>query len=82
MDSDEVRRIRQQLGVTQGKLARALGVSRALVGRWEAGTEKPSSMAANFLNLLLELRRVVKALDERAVDHPSRRASGREPRPE
>jgi len=40
-----VKEVRRQLGLTQGELAHALGVSFATVNRWENGKTKPSKLA-------------------------------------
>lgn len=40
-----VRKIRQQLTISQEDLARQLGVSYATVNRWENGLSKPSKLA-------------------------------------
>jgi len=45
-----VRGIRRQLGLSQERLAEALGVSFATVNRWENGHVKPSRLALRQLN--------------------------------
>jgi DNA-binding transcriptional regulator YiaG len=42
---DQVKGIRQQLGLSQEELAHALGVSFATVNRWENGKTAPSKLA-------------------------------------
>ena len=37
------RALREAAGLSQGRIADALGVSRVAVGRWEAGLRKPRS---------------------------------------
>ena len=37
------RALREAAGLSQGRIAIALGVSRVAVGRWEAGLRKPRS---------------------------------------
>ena len=44
-----VRKIRQQLGLSQERLAEALGVNFATVNRWENGHVKPSRLAVKQL---------------------------------
>ena len=45
-----VRGIRKQLGLSQERLAEALGVSFATVNRWENGHVKPSRLALRQLD--------------------------------
>jgi len=45
-----VRGIRRQLGLSQERLAEALGVSFATVNRWENGRMKPSRLALRQLD--------------------------------
>lgn len=51
MDNDNlslstlVKKIRQQIALSQEDLARQLGVSYATVNRWENGQSKPSKLA-------------------------------------
>jgi len=52
LDSEEIRALRLELGLTQGRLERLLGVSPRTVTRWECGTVRQSRMADNFLRLL------------------------------
>ena len=59
--SKQVIALRRKLGLTQSELARKLGVDRAAVNQWEAGTRKPSGMAARFMDLLLELHERVSS---------------------
>ena len=46
--------LRQQLALSQGELARQLGVSYAAVNRWESGHAKPSRLARARLNAFCE----------------------------
>ena len=55
MKPRQVVALRKTLGLTQAELARKLGVDRAAVNQWEAGTRKPSGIAARFMELLEEL---------------------------
>ena len=43
--ADQVKSVRKQLGISQEKLARKLGVSFATVNRWENGKTKPIKLA-------------------------------------
>jgi DNA-binding transcriptional regulator YiaG len=45
MRGTDVRRLRKQLGLTQAKFARLLGVHRVTVARWELGAEVKAPMA-------------------------------------
>jgi putative zinc finger/helix-turn-helix YgiT family protein len=52
LDSADIQRLRLELGLTQGRLERLMGVSPKTVTRWESGTVRQSRMADNFLRLL------------------------------
>lgn len=41
MDHDEIRQIREKLGMTQEKFAQKLGATVVTVNRWENGHQKP-----------------------------------------
>ncbi len=50
------RSIREGSGLTKGDVARALGVSRSAVDRWESGERRPrTEVAAAYGRLLREL---------------------------
>jgi transcriptional regulator with XRE-family HTH domain len=51
MDSKELRQRRESLGLTQGELAKLLGVSLNTVSRWELGSMKIRSPGAIALAL-------------------------------
>jgi DNA-binding transcriptional regulator YiaG len=53
----ERRRIREEAGVSQRELAKALGVSWTAVQRWEAGS-LPRTCLEEYAHALDELRRV------------------------
>ncbi len=55
MKAKHVKALRNKLGLTQAELARKLGVDRAAVNQWEAGTRKPSRLAVRFMYLIEEL---------------------------
>jgi DNA-binding XRE family transcriptional regulator len=44
-----LRTVRQQLGLSQSKLAQRLGVSSQTVNRWENGHSQPSQLSMNVL---------------------------------
>jgi DNA-binding transcriptional regulator YiaG len=49
-----VRRLRNQLGLSQGLFAKLVGISRKLVEAWEAGTRTPSLMACRLLDAIAQ----------------------------
>ena len=52
--------IRESAGISQARLAEALGVHRVTVARWEAGTRVPrGELRRAYMDLLLELQREV-----------------------
>jgi len=53
--SETLAQLRQQLGVSQEKLARQLGVSFATVNRWENGYHTPSNLAKARFDAFCEL---------------------------
>lgn len=60
-EPNERRRIREQVGLTQDEIANQLGVSRATVARWEAGTRRPRRQHVTaYAGLLRQLSRVAK----------------------
>jgi putative zinc finger/helix-turn-helix YgiT family protein len=71
LSSQEILRLRLDLGLTQGRLERLLGVSPKTVTRWESGTVRQSRMADNFLRLLQSHPELVAATDA-MVAHESR----------
>ena len=50
--SQEIRRLREALGLTQEEFAREVGVSFTTVSRWENGHGKPSRLAQRQLEEL------------------------------
>src|SRR6267143_454162 len=47
--SDELKRLRKRMGMTQAELAAALGVWQVTVGRWETGTRSISEPTARLI---------------------------------
>lgn len=50
MSKEEIKQIRKQLGWSQERLARELGLSFSTISRWERGETKPSPAAERLLN--------------------------------
>jgi putative transcriptional regulator len=48
--SEDIRKIRTSLNISQAVFAKLLGISALTVQSWEQGTRKPSSMAGRFLD--------------------------------
>lgn len=49
---EDVKRIRQETGMSQRIFASYLGVSNKTVEAWEAGTNHPSGAASRILNMM------------------------------
>ncbi len=60
LTGDEVRRIRKRLRLTQADLARALGVTRVTVARWETGVYAIPEPTARLLQRVRKERRRAK----------------------
>ncbi len=58
MSPEEVKKLREGLGLTQEQLAHELGVSFATVNRWENGKRSPTGLS---LKALSDLRAKKKA---------------------
>ena len=54
MFKEEIKQIRKQLGWSQERLARELGLSFSTINRWERGESKPSAAAQQLLNKLVQ----------------------------
>lgn len=52
MNAQEIKELRNQLGLTQEKFAKRIGVSFMSVNRWEAGATKPSKLAVKAMKVL------------------------------
>ncbi|WP_294024316.1 helix-turn-helix domain-containing protein [uncultured Megasphaera sp.] len=50
--SDEIRDIRNQLGLTQKLFAQYFGVSKKTIEAWESGKNKPSGPSRRLLGLI------------------------------
>ncbi len=64
LPGDALRSMRQQAGLTQEELARALGITPATVSRWERGksTVRPAPMVRLALERLIEYERGRQAM--------------------
>ena len=51
---NEVKELRQKLGLTQAEFAVKLGVAEYTVRRWECGASKPSRMARKLLEEIVK----------------------------
>ncbi len=54
MTGDEVRRLRQRLGLTQAQLAERIGVHQNSLARWERGELGIRESAARLMRILAE----------------------------
>ncbi len=54
MKSDEIRKLRKKLGLTQKEFANRLKVDAITISRWERGEQRPSNLALRILNRLIE----------------------------
>jgi len=61
--SDEVKKIRQKLELTQKSFAFLMGVSLKTVEAWEAGTNEPNGTARRMLSLLNKEKNLVKKFE-------------------
>ncbi len=71
----DVRRVRQQLGLSQAVFASLIGASASTVRAWERGARKPSDMARRLMSLAEREPKVfekdlVPSGDPRANGHP------------
>lgn len=73
---EDVKRIRNMLGLSQVLFARFLGVTVGAVRSWETGGKKPSNMAARFLD---EIRLRPEAFKQRIREAIVSRSRGHEP---
>jgi DNA-binding transcriptional regulator YiaG len=53
-DAEEVRALRERLGLTQRQLAEELGVRQQTVSEWETGIYQPRGASARMLHLVAE----------------------------
>lgn len=53
-DAEGVRRLREQLGVTQSELAERIGTRQQTVSEWETGHSAPRRMSQRLLRMVAE----------------------------
>ena len=53
-DREQVRALRQHLGLTQQKLAGELGIRQQTVSEWETGMYQPRGTSATLLSIVAE----------------------------
>lgn len=53
-DAESIRDLRQRLGVTQGQLARRLGIRQQTVSEWETGLYVPRGASVTLLRMVSE----------------------------
>lgn len=58
MTPDEIKALREKLGLTQEGLARAIDVSSVTVNRWEKGTFKPMNVFVEKMKKLKKAKAV------------------------
>jgi len=54
----DIKKVREQLGLTAEELAQKLGVSVTTVSRWETGRHKPSKLAKRRLKEVIDKERI------------------------
>ena len=52
----DIKKVREQLGLTAEELAQRLGVSVTTISRWETGRHKPSKLARNRIKEVVDQR--------------------------
>ena len=63
-DNERIRRLRQELNMTQEGFAHEIGVTFATVNRWENGRTTPNKVAQKVLTLLEKKLRKLKSPTE------------------
>lgn len=57
MTANEIRKLRDALGLTQERFAKRIGATRGTVARWEIGTAKPKGL---YLRALEKIEKEAK----------------------
>jgi putative transcriptional regulator len=52
LDAQDIKKLREESGVSQAVLARILNVTTSTVGQWERGEKRPTGSALKLLSLL------------------------------
>lgn len=53
-NKDDIRALRQHLGLTQAKLAEELGTRQQTISEWETGMYQPRGASATLLSIVAE----------------------------
>lgn len=68
IEESELKKLRKEVGLSQGDVAKALGVTQGAVSKWELGDSRPSLSPAKMLLLCdlydVSLRRLARATGE------------------
>lgn len=63
----EIKALRKSLNMTQGELAKVMGVHAGTVSRWERPTSQggvpPSQMAQNFMQMLARVKNILSPIE-------------------
>lgn len=62
MNAKDVKRIRTELGMSQGAFAAVIGVSKKTVEAWEAGTNVPGKPVVRLIHLILNKQELLKEI--------------------
>lgn len=57
MKADEIKNIRESLGLTQREFAQKLGVTPLTISHWETGSRRPSSLAVKAILMLEKIEK-------------------------
>ena len=61
MTPDEIKKIREKLGLTQERFAKLINITNSTVNRWENGHSKPSPLAVDkIISLTTAMENVKK----------------------
>ncbi len=53
---ERIKEVRKELGITQVHFAETVGVTPAIVNRWESGKQEPSETIVKFVDLIATLK--------------------------
>jgi DNA-binding transcriptional regulator YiaG len=57
MTNNEIKVLRNELGLTQAKFAELLGVTPVAISRWESGRVKPTNSNVKHMQMLMSKRK-------------------------